>query len=291
MFKGYALHWRCTGMCKVVSFINMKGGVGKTTLSVNVGYTLSTKFDKKVLLIDVDPQMNATQYTLNQTQVIDIMENPKKSIYGVLVEEPKIPSIKHEPECEDSSLCEIFEIADNFHIIPSHLNIMGLNLIESPFMLSKFIKNNNLKEIYDVIILDSPPTISPYTRISLLASDAYIVPLKPDFLSLFGLPLLEGYISRLRNQFDHDLDFVGIILTMVAPEWRIYGSIKEKLKENPSWNEKLFSSELKNRTSIQNALSQEYKERNLPYIIELGDKVIESQMIDVTEEFMQRLRL
>lgn len=278
-------------MPKVVSFINMKGGVGKTTLSVNVGYTLSNRFGKRVLLIDVDPQMNATQYTLNESQVIDIMENPKKSIYGVLVDEPDIPSMRTEPLYEDKNLCEIFEIAPNFHIIPSHLNIMSLNLNESPFKLLQFIKENNLKDIYDVIIIDSPPTISHYTKISLLASDAYIVPMKPDFLSLFGLPLLESYTSKLKKQFDHNLDFIGIILTMVVPEWRIYDSIKQRLANNPSWNEKLFLSELKNRTAIQNALSQEYKERKLPYIIELGDPVIESQMVDVTQEFMQRLRL
>jgi chromosome partitioning protein len=105
------------------------------------------------------------------------------------------------------------------------------------------------------------------------------------------LPLLEGYINILRNEFDHDLDFVGIILTMVTPELRIYGSIKEKLGQNPSWNEKLFSSEIKNRTAIQNALSQETKEKSLPYIIELGDKEVESKMIEVTKEFMQRLRV
>ena len=278
-------------MPKVVSFINMKGGVGKTTLSVNVGYTLATRFGKRVLLIDVDPQMNATQYTLNEAQVIDIMEHPKKSIYGVLVEEPNIPLLKSEPEPEDTELCEIFEIAHNFHIIPSHLNIMSLNLNESPFKLLQFIKDNNLRDIYDIIIIDSPPTISAYTKISLLASDAYIVPMKPDFLSLFGLPLLEGYTNKLRKQFDHNLDFIGIILTMVVPEWRIYDSIKQRLENNPSWNEKLFLSELKNRTAIQNALSQEYKDSKLPYIIELGDNIVESQMINVTQEFMQRLRL
>lgn len=269
----------------------MKGGVGKTTLSVNVGYTLSQRFGKKVLLIDVDPQMNATEYTLNEGQVFDIMENPKKSVYGVLGEEPQMPSIISDYVHKEENLCEIFEITDNFHIIPSHLNIMSLNLNDSPFKLSQFIRENELKNVYDVIIIDSPPTISAYTRISLLASDAYIVPMKPDFLSLFGLPLLEGYIARLRRQFDYDLNFAGIILTMVVPEWRIYESIKKKITANPAWNEKLFSAELKNRTAVQQALSQEHKDRKSPYIIELGDSVIESQMIDVTEEFMQRLRL
>ena len=65
-------------MGKVVSFINMKGGVGKTTLAVNIGYTLSKIFNKKVILIDMDPQMNATQYTLKDDQIEEIMKDPKK---------------------------------------------------------------------------------------------------------------------------------------------------------------------------------------------------------------------
>ncbi len=65
-------------MGKVVSFINMKGGVGKTALAVNIGYTLSRKFNKKVILIDMDPQMNATQYTLKDDQIEKILRDPKK---------------------------------------------------------------------------------------------------------------------------------------------------------------------------------------------------------------------
>ena len=71
-------------MAKVITFINMKGGVGKTTLAVNVAYTLSKVEGKKVILIDMDPQMNATQYTLTEPQMNEILDDRNKSVYGCL---------------------------------------------------------------------------------------------------------------------------------------------------------------------------------------------------------------
>lgn len=270
----------------------MKGGVGKTTMAVNVGYTLAKEFEKKVLLIDMDPQMNATQYTLKEEQVRDILNNPKKTIYGVLFDEYDLPNVTSTSTIDSNrEFNRIFEIEDNFDIIPSHLQIMRLNLGASPFRLRQYIKNNELKDKYDILVLDSPPTISAYTQISLLASDAYVVPMKTDFLSLFGLPLLESYIHRLKIEFELNLEFLGIILTMVRPDWRIYGDVKEKLIGKPEWKNKVFEGELKNKTIVAKALSPEARSENLPYIIELGDAELKTQMLDITQEFMQKGRL
>jgi chromosome partitioning protein len=125
----------------VVSFINMKGGVGKTTLAVNIGYTLSKEFGRKVLLIDVDPQMNSTQYTLNSNQVKDIMENPRKTLYGILYEMdlPAVTSAKPSGKVEPNT---ILPITNNFDIIPSHLGIMNLDLDKHPYKLKQYIKDN-----------------------------------------------------------------------------------------------------------------------------------------------------
>jgi chromosome partitioning protein len=276
-------------MGKTVSFINMKGGVGKTTLAVNVGYTLSKKFGKKVLVIDVDPQMNATQYTLDDSQILEIMENPNQSIYGILKTEPTIPPITKESN-DDGPLFEgIINISDNLDLIPSHLSLMSIYLDDEPLTLFNYIKE--IRDSYDIIIIDSPPTISPYTKISLLASDAYVVPMKTEALSLFGLPLLQNYIDRLTKQFDRDLDFLGIVLTMVTPTFKVYKEIKPKIASNPDWREKLFDAELKQATAVTHALSPEEKSESLPYIIELNDYELKRQMLNITEELMQRLRL
>ena len=277
-------------MGKVISFINMKGGVGKTTLAVNVGYTLSKEFNKSVLLIDVDPQMNATQYTLESSQIIEIMENPRKTIYGILSDESQLPSVVSRNQQETSGVDPVFSISEDFDIIPSHLYMMTINLNESPFRLNQHI-NEHYRSKYDVILLDSPPTISAYTKISLLSSDYYIVPMKPDFLSLFGLPLLQNYIDRLKKEFEKDTELLGIILTMVRPDWKIYGEIKKKLEERPEWKNKLFESELKYRIKIAKALSPEERDKHSQYIIDLGDDELKDQMIEITKEVISKGRL
>lgn len=277
-------------MGKVVSFINMKGGVGKTTLAVNISYTLSKRFNKKVILIDVDPQMNATQYTLKEEQIEEILREPKKSIYGILSEEYNLPSVMQTDDTSNDSINPIFEISENFDLIPSHLKIMAINLDESPYRLRQYI-DDNLRNKYDMIIIDSPPTISSYTKVSLLASDMYIVPMKTDFLSFFGLPLLESYIDRIKREFGKNIDFLGIILTMVRPDWRIYRIVKEKIERQPQWRNKLFDIELKYRTIVARALSPEERESRSQYILDLGDTELKEQIVQITEEILRRGRV
>jgi chromosome partitioning protein len=284
----------------VVSFINMKGGVGKTTLAVNVGYTLSKHFGKRVLLIDADPQMNATQYTLNKNQISEIMENPKKSLYSILSYEYKnkyhydysFPTITSSTPQDVENLDVIFKIDNNFDIIPSHLEIMNLDLDKKTPRLNQYILNNKLKKEYDIILIDLAPTISAYTAIALLASDKYLVPMKTDYLSLLGLPLLENYIHKLNWEQGLNIEFMGIILTMVRSDFVIYKEVKGRIDQVDRWRDKLFKNELKYTTDVEKALSPQRKEENkLPYLIELDNSELTSQMIGITQEFMQCLRL
>lgn len=277
-------------MANVISFINMKGGVGKTTLAVNIGYTLAKKYRKRVLLIDVDPQMNATQYILNASQVIDIYDNPRKTIYGILETGSPLPTVMASENPGNSDQFEgLYKIADNFTFIPSHLKMMELNLFEHPNRMNNYIKNH-LNNHFDLIILDCPPTISSYTKIALMASNYYVVPMMTDYLSLMGLPLLETYIGELRDEFELDLSFLGIILNKVHPNYRIYGDIKTKIIERPEWRSKLFSSELKETTNIAKALTQDDINQNSQFIFDINDQDINAQIVTITEEFMQKGR-
>jgi chromosome partitioning protein len=282
-------------MGKVVSFINMKGGVGKTTLAVNIAYTLSKESHKKVLLIDTDPQMNATQHILNMDleRLQDILNNPDKTIYGILSKNFKFPTVTNassesQKNPEKTNFDEVLEVNDRFHLIPSHLNIMSLKLIESPHLLGHYIEKN-FKNKYDVIILDLPPTISAYTKISLLASNAYVVPMKTDYLSFFGFPLLQSYVHSLIEEFGIHLDFVGIILNMTRDDQKIYKDVKEKISKK--WEKALFKNELKYRIDIAKALSPEECENIPPYIIERKDEDLKLQIKNIAIEFAQRLRL
>lgn len=264
----------------------MKGGVGKTTLSVNISYTLAKHFNKKVLLIDMDPQMNSTQYCLNDESVQDILENPRKSVYGVF--EPILPSVVRANSPMKSIETQAFNIIDNFDIIPSHLNLMRANVGENPLKLKNFIKENGYDESYDVIIIDAPPTISGYTKAALLSSTFYLVPMKIDFLSLFGLPLLQAYIKELSTEYESQITFAGIVLTQKHPtHTKIYNSLKGKIDESAEWKKNLFQNEMLYKAAIANSLSPE---KQIKFIYELGGD-IQGELVNITTELMQKIRL
>ena len=279
-------------MGRTISFINMKGGVGKTTLIVNVGYTLAKNFGKRILIIDMDPQMNTTQHVLNANiqKLQEVLTNPSKTILGILSSDYKIPSIIGSKEKREINVNPIIILNEGFHLIPSHLDIMRLNLIDKPLLLRRYIRTN-LADKYAAILLDLPPTISAYTRISLLASDGYVVPMKTDYLSFFGLPLLQSTIRDLIEEFDTSLEFLGIILNMVSSNYSIYSDIKELICKDPEWGRGLFKNELKHKTSIARALSRDECLKRPPYIIERGDQELINQIVGISQEFMQRARL
>ena len=251
-------------MAKVITFINMKGGVGKTTLAVNCAYTLSKVENKRVLLIDMDPQMNATQYSLTSEQVNKIIENRTLSSYKFLSTEYKV-----NPN-EDFDF--IFKSANSFDIIPSSLYIMNLNLMTNPCKLNQFIKEH---------LSDK----SEYTKISLLASDMYLVPIKADPLSMFGLPILNNYVDEIiKKDFGHDIKFLGIVLNMVIPNRLLYKRNKEIIREE--WPAKLFLNELRQYEEITKAIENEDPEQR--YIINLNNDDIVQQMKNITRQLCQK---
>jgi len=263
-------------------------------MAVNIGYTLAKEFDKKVLLIDVDPQMNATQYTLSAHNVLDILEHPQKSIISILHDDydlPNVVSSTSKEYTEDVSV--ILNISKNLDIIPSHLKLMGLDLdkSQSTHMLKQYINENRLRDKYDAILIDSPPTISGYMTMSLIASDAYLVPMKTDFLSYYGLSLLENHVIRFKKRLELKLDFLGIILTMTRKDWTIYSDVKDRILGNPEWKDKLFLNESSYSTKVEGALSPERREKGMAYIIEINNEKLQGEMKNITREFIHKARL
>ncbi len=280
-------------MAKTIAFINMKGGVGKTTLAVNTAYTLAKIEGKKVLIIDMDPQMNATQYTLREEQMDEILADRSKSIFGCLSPDYVTNTvIKNEQDEENKEADDeskwIFNVDDIFDIIPSSLDIMTLNLAATPFKLQQYIKNN-LDSQYDVIIIDCPPTISDYTKVSLLAADLYLVPMKADSLSVFGLPMLENYVKKtIQGEFQHNINCVGIVLNMVIPNRLLYKKNQPIIRKR--WNTLLFQNELNQCEDIVKGLDPELSGNN-KYIIDMNNPTIVNQMKNITKQLLQKGRI
>ncbi len=208
------------GNKNVIAFMNMKGGVGKTTLCVNLADCLARHFDKKVLLIDLDPQFNATQYLISQETYMRELYTTELTINKIFMDSQVKPSLldgEIKVDKPDTSNLE-YEISNNLYIVPGDLTLVNLeknNRSTKEHKLRRYIEQNNLKEKYDYIFIDCPPTQSIYTLAAFFASDYYIMPVKPDFLSTLGINLFRKNIEELNDELPHKLECLGIIFTLV----------------------------------------------------------------------------
>lgn len=226
---------------KVISVVNMKGGVGKTTLSVNIAYILSNFHNKKVLLIDIDPQFNATQYVASWDKISNHFEN-KKTILDIIMpkkEEPidlvnngKRKKKEKEPKLSDYLINVSRKGTSFFDIIPSTLELIEIENSQrgAEHRLKNFIKK--YCKHYDVIMIDCPPTIGIHTLSAFLASAYYIIPIKPDHLSSLGLSLLERVLLKYKNDHNHKLTTLGLIFTMVKHNNYLTPKIMESIRNS-----------------------------------------------------------
>lgn len=201
----------------VISFINMKGGVGKTTLSIGIADFLAEK-GHPVLVIDSDPQFNATQALLDRYKTQDYYnENilkEHKTIYRLfkppvdLCESPEIPKADE----------LIFQLRNNLDIVCGDLTLVLANSSANHMLVKKirnFIEDNRLKEKYEYIIIDCPPTLTIYTDSALMASDYYLIPNRIDRYSIVGITSLQKAIDSLIREERIKLRCLGLVYTMV----------------------------------------------------------------------------
>lgn len=208
----------------IISFLNMKGGVCKTTLCKEIALHLSNNMNKKVLVIDIDPQANCTQSFFEHFKVIQIKDDE------IITDINSLPTIQNLYRTSGSMLEGantekiVYKLTDNLHLIPGELNVyfmdreIGSGAAEH--ILCNFVEDSDFRKKYDYIFIDCPPTYSFYTITALLTSDFYLVPVVPDAYSMLGVSMLDSVVDRLkgtyRRDFDsHSLDCLGIIFTKI----------------------------------------------------------------------------
>ncbi|MBN2407008.1 MAG: ParA family protein [Elusimicrobia bacterium] len=203
-------------MCKVITVTNQKGGVGKTTTAINLAAGLS-RMVKNVLLVDMDGQANATQGLGVDRKSI------KKSIYEVIMEETEPGSV-------------ILPTGSEFlDIIPASVNLNGakvelVSIEDREYRLKKALQC--IKDLYDFIIIDSPPSLDLLTVNALTASDSAIIPIQCEYYALEGLGQLINTLSRIKRGLNPTLDIEGVVLTMYDSRTNLSFQVMENIKKH-----------------------------------------------------------
>ena len=205
---------------KIISIINQKGGVGKTTTVINLAAGLSMK-GKKILVIDLDPQGNATTgLGLSNT------ENSENTIYSVLNGTKNISEVINKTKFE------------NLNLITSNVDLSGLELETADDNRRAFILKDQIMaylkdsgESYDYVLIDCPPSLSLLTIMALVSSNSLVVPLQTEFFALEGLTQLMKTIERIKNNLNPELLIKGILLTMYDKRNKLSSEVEKEARE------------------------------------------------------------
>lgn len=201
-------------MTQVISVANQKGGVGKTTTAVNLSSCLAEE-GKKVLTIDIDPQGNTTRgLGINKSEV-------DATIYELLLEEEKIEDIILENVWENLDL-----ITSDVDLAGAEIELIGVK--DSSYILKRTIQK--VKDEYDFIIIDCPPSLSILTINALCASDSVLVPIQCEFFALEGLSQLMRTIELVKQKLKPDLYIEGVVFTMYDARTNLSLQVVEEVK-------------------------------------------------------------
>ena len=255
---------------EILSIINQKGGVGKTTTAINLAAGLALK-NKKILVIDLDPQGNATTGL-----GLSNSESSDETIYGVLNGKKKISEVIKKTQFE------------NLDLISSNVDLSGLEVETASdnrraFILKEKITAylNDFSDKYDYMFVDCPPSLSLLTVMALVTSHSLVVPLQTEFFALEGLTQLIKTIDRIKINLNTNLKIKGILLTMYDKRNKLSSQVEQEARDY--FKEKVYSTVIPRNVRLSEAPSH-----GLPVLI--YDKLCQGSKsyFNFTEEFLHK---
>ena len=253
-------------MSKIISITNQKGGVGKTTTVINLSACLAEK-GKKVLAVDMDPQGNMTS--------------------GFGIEKISLENTVYQLIIDDCTLseCIIKDKFENLSIIPSNINLSGaevelIDLDQKEFLLKE--KLDSIKNNYDYIIIDCPPSLNLLTVNALATSDTVLIPIQCEYYALEGLSQLMQTITLIQERLNENLMIDGIVFTMYDSRTNLSTQVVENVKEN-------LSVHIYNTLIPRNVRLAESPSYGLPITIYDGKSSGAQAYRSLTEEMLQNM--
>jgi len=233
----------------------MKGGVAKTTMAINIADCLASRHGKRVLLIDVDPQFNATQCLMSPENYMAHLSADGDTILKIFDRSQRvIPSAVANPDQSAPKKLEEIEVVnikENLDLLPGNLELYRLEMAPGDGRENR-LKNylQKVSDQYDYVVIDTPPTPSVWMTSALIASGFYLIPVKADPISLTGIDLLRSIIDEKKENFGLNLVCAGLILTLTETNTNVFKSAKENLSYDQYWRQYLYPVSLPKRVGI-----------------------------------------